>query len=68
MHIRKSRSREHPEAWNLDFLIEFLKSKFNLTYITGSVSSLLGEVGGTMLDWVHEGLGVERAYALELAR
>ena len=49
-------------------MIEFLKSKFNLTYITGSVSSLLGEVGGTMLDWVHEGLGVERAYALELAR
>merc|ERR1719222_1273677 len=55
------------DGWNLDFLTEFLKSKFNVNYTSGQASSLgLGEVGGTMLDWVYEDLGVGRAYALEL--
>ena len=67
-HSRKSRRGEHPDAWNLDFLTEFLKSKFNTTYSTGPASSLLGKVGGTMLDWVYQEVGVNRAYALELAR
>ena len=50
-------------------MTEFLKSKFNVNYTTGQASSLgLGEVGGTMLDWVYEDLGVGRAYALELVR
>lgn len=63
---RQSRSGEHPDSWNLDFLTEFLKSRFNVIYTTGQASSLLGKVGGTMLDWVYEDLGVGRAYALEL--
>ena len=67
-HSRHSRPGEHPDAWNLDFLTEFLKSKFNVKYSTGQASSLLGEVGGTMLDWVYEELRVDRAYALELVR
>ena len=49
-------------------MTEFLKSKFNVTYSTGQASSLMGELGGTMLDWVYEDLGVGRAYALELDR
>ena len=49
-------------------MTEFLKSKFNVTYSTGQASSVLGEVGGTMLDWVYEDLGADRAYALELVR
>ena len=49
-------------------MTEFLKSKFNVTYSTGQASSLMGELGGTMLDWVYEDLGVDRAYALELDR
>ena len=67
-HNRQSRPGEHPDSWNLDFLTEFLKSKFNVTYSTGQASSLMGELGGTMLDWVYEDLGVDRAYALELDR
>ena len=67
-HNRQSRPGEHHAGWNLDFLTDFLKSKFNVTYSTGQVSSLLGKVGGTMLDWVYEDLGVARAYALELLR
>ena len=67
-HTRHSRPGEQPDAWNLDFLTEFLKSKFNVKYSTGQASSLLGEVGGTMLDWVYEELRVDRAYALELVR
>ena len=49
-------------------MTEFLKRKFNVTYSTGQISSIMGEVGGTMLDWVYEDLGVGRAYALELDR
>jgi len=63
---RQSRPGEHHAGWNLDFLTDFLKSKFNVTYSTDQASSLLGKVGGTMLDWVYEDLGVARAYALEL--
>ena len=46
----------------------FLKSQFNVTYRTGQASSLMGGIGGTMLDWVYEDLGVDRAYVLELLR
>ena len=67
-NIRQPRPGEHHDGWNLDFLTEFLRSKFNVTYSTGQASSLLGEMGGTMLDWVYEDLGVGRAYALELVR
>ena len=49
-------------------MAKFLKEKFDATYMTGALSSILGEFGGTMLDWVNQGLGVQRAYALELAR
>ena len=49
-------------------MTDYLKSKFNVTYSTDQASSLLGKVGGTMLDWVYEDLRVGRAYALELLR
>ena len=49
-------------------MTKFLKEKFDATYMTGALSSILGEFGGTMLDWVNQDLGVQRAYALELAR
>ena len=66
--LRQSGKEIQPDAWNLDFLTKFLKDKFNVTYMTGALSSILGEFGGTMLDWVNQDLGVQRAYALELAR
>ena len=46
----------------------FLKSPFNVTYRTGQANSLMREIGGTMLNWVYEDLGVGRAYVLELLR
>ena len=49
-------------------MTKFLKEKFDATYMTGALSSILGEFGGTMLDWVNQDLVVQRAYALELAR
>ena len=49
-------------------MTKFLKEKFDAIYMTGALSSILGEFGGTMLDWVNQDLGVQRAYALELAR
>jgi len=64
---RQSGNGTKPNAWNLDFLTKFLKEKFDATYMTGALSSILGEFGGTMLDWVNQDLGVQRAYALELA-
>ena len=39
-----------------------------MTYSTGQASSLLGEMGGCILDWVYEDLGVVRVYGLELVR
>ena len=67
-HNRQRKPGEDHDEWNLDFLTEFLKRKFNVTYSTGQASSLLGEMGGCILDWVYEDLGVVRAYGLELVR
>merc|ERR1712013_499007 len=58
---RQSGKEIQPDAWNLDFLTKFLKNKFNVTYVTGALSSILGEFGGTMLDWVNQDLRVQRA-------
>ena len=49
-------------------MTSFLKSNFNVAYESGPANSLIDEFGGTMLDWVYEDLGVDRAYALELVR
>ena len=50
-------------------MTDFLKRKFNVNYKSGEASSVYWRtVGGTMTDWVYEGLGVVRTYILELLR
>ena len=59
---------EVPEAWHLDFLTAFLQETYGVTYTSGRASDVMGLIGGSMLDWLHEDLGVQRAYAVELTR
>ena len=50
-------------------MTDFLERKFNVRYKSGEASSVYWKaVGGTMTDWVYEGLGVVRTYILELLR
>ena len=49
-------------------MTDFLERKFNVRYKSGEASSVYSTVGGTMTDWVYEGLGVVRTYILELLR
>jgi len=63
---RPSRPLEHKDAWDLNFVTDFLERKFNVRYKSGEASSVYSTVGGTMTDWVYEGLGVVRTYILEL--
>ena len=55
-------------AWDLDFLSTFLEEEYGVRYAVSSTSALMGVMGGTMMGWIHEHLGVERAYAVEVAR
>ena len=55
-----------PPAWQLGFLTPLLEAEYGVRYSTGPASQLVGLVGGTLLDWVAGGLGVERTYAVEL--
>jgi len=64
---RPSRHSEHKDAWNIKFVADFLERSFNVSYKSGEASIVYWEmVGGTMVDWVYEGLGVVRTYILEL--
>ena len=67
-NVRPSRPLEHKDAWDLNFVTDFLERKFNVRYKSGEASSVYSTVGGTMTDWVYEGLGVVRTYILELLR
>ena len=49
-------------------MTDFLERKFNVRYKSGEASSVYSTVGGTMTDWVYEGLGVVRTYIPELLR
>ena len=50
-------------------MTDFLERKFNVKYKSGEASAVYWRtVGGTMTDWVYEGLGVVRTYILELLR
>ena len=68
-NFRPSRHSEHKDAWNIKFVTDFLEHNFDVSYKSGETSKVYWEmVGGTMVDWVYEGLGVVRTYILELIR
>lgn len=52
--------------WDLEFLAKKIFNKFGTSYRYGSSSGVMYRAGGTMIDWVYEGLGVLRSYNHEL--
>lgn len=55
-------------AWDLDFLATFIEEEYGVRYAVSSTSALMGVMGGTMMGWIYEHLGVERTYAVEVTR
>ena len=52
--------------WDLEYLAKKIFTKFGTSYRYGSSSGVMYRAGGTMIDWVYEGLGVVRSYNHEL--
>jgi len=54
------------QEWDLTFLAAMIARQFGTQYRHGSSAQVLYRAGGTMVDWVYEGLGVVRSYNHEL--